>query len=98
MTASGAAGEASLFAIDTPNVIVETVKPAEDGSADVVVRLYESKRMATRCTFSTVLPVARANQTDMLEENEQEELIVSDGQIALEFRPFEVKTLRLKLN
>ena len=97
-TAPGAAGEATLFAVDAPNVIVETVKPAEDGSTDVVVRLYESKRMATRCTLSTTLPIAKATQTDMLEENEQRELTVSHGQMALEFRPFEVKTIRLKLS
>ena len=60
MTVSGAAGERSLFAVDTPNVVIETVKPAEDGSGDVVVRLYESKRMATRCTLTTTLPVAQA--------------------------------------
>ena len=48
MTVSGAAGERSLFSVDAPNVVVETVKPAEDGSADVVVCLFESKRTATR--------------------------------------------------
>lgn len=96
LTAPGAAGERSLFAVSAPNVIVETVKPAEDGSADVVVRLYESKRMATRCTLSTTLPATQAIQTDML-ENELKELPLSDGEVALEFRPFEVKTIRLRL-
>ncbi len=47
-TAAGAGGEQSLFSVDAPNIIIETVKPAEDGSADVVVRLYEAKHMATR--------------------------------------------------
>ena len=39
------------------NVIVECVKPAEDGSRDIIVRLYESKRTAVRCALQTSLPV-----------------------------------------
>jgi alpha-mannosidase len=94
-TIRGAGGERSLFSVDAPNIIVETVKPAEDGSGDVVVRLYEAKRMATRCRLSTSLDIATAVQTDML-ENGNEALPLADGQIGLEFRPFEIKTIRLR--
>jgi len=93
-TAPGAGGEASFLEPSTPNVIVDTVKPAEDGSGDVIVRLYECKHMATRCTLSTVLPVARATQTDMLEAKECD-LALVDGKVSLDLRPFEVKTVRL---
>ena len=95
MTVPGAAPEQSLLAVDAPNVVIETVKPAEDGSGDVVVRLYEAKRTATRCILSTSLPVRAANLTDML-ENTQGDLTVKDGEIPLEFRAFEIKTVRLK--
>ena len=95
-TAPGAVSEQSLFTVDAPNVIIETVKPAEDGSNDIVVRLYEAKRTASRCTLATTLPVATVYETDML-ENVQSELPFTDGQIDLELRPFEIKTLRLKL-
>jgi len=93
-TAPGAAGEVSLFSLDAPNVVLETVKPAEDGSDDIIVRMYEAKRTATSCTLATSLPVTKATQTDML-ENVQQELALSDAKVALEFRPFEVKTVRL---
>ena len=93
-TAPGAAGERSLFSVDAPNVIIETVKPAEDGSGDLILRLYESKRMATCCVLTTSLPVAAAEQTNMLEEAEAE-LPCEHGEIPLKFRAFEVKTLRL---
>jgi alpha-mannosidase len=96
MAVAGAAGERSLFAVDAPNVVVETVKLAEDGSGDVLVRMYESKRTATRCTLSTTLPVVGVAQTDML-ENVQEELWCYGGEVALEFRAFEVETVRLRL-
>lgn len=90
----GKAGQASIFAIDTPNIILETVKPAEDGSRDIILRLYESKRTRTHCELSTSLPVMRVVQTDMLERN-QAEITVKKGKVNLDFRPFEIKSLRL---
>jgi alpha-mannosidase len=95
--APGAVGETSLFALDAPNVVIEAVKLAEDGSRDIVVRLYECKRTATRCTLSTSLLVTGAAETDML-ENERQALPCEGGRIPLEFRPFEIKTIRLKLD
>ena len=92
-TVPGAAGEASLFAIDAPNVLIETVKPAEDGSPDLIVRLYEAKRTATRCVLTTTLPVKSAAHTDMLERVEKE--LPGTKRIELELRPFEIVTLRL---
>ncbi len=92
--AAGDAGAGSLFAVDAPNVVIETVKPAEDNSGDVIVRLYEALRSATRCTLTTSLPVRKAAQTTMLEEHECD-LAMQEGRIALDFRPFEIKTVRL---
>jgi alpha-mannosidase len=92
----GAGGDGSLFSLDAPNIILETVKPAEDGSGDVVLRLYESMRSATRAVLTSHLPVSLAWQTDML-ENFQAELPLKDGKLVLEFRPFEIKTIRLKM-
>ncbi|MGE5557279.1 MAG: alpha-mannosidase [Bacillota bacterium] len=91
----GAAGEQWLFKIDPPNIVIETVKPAEDGSGDIVVRLYESKRTATRCILESSLPVREALINDMLEIGQQN-LNWRDGKTVLEFRPFEIKTIRLK--
>ena len=91
-----AAGEGSLFQLDAPNVIIEAVKPAEDSSCDIIVRLYEAKRTATCCTLRTSLPVVKAMATNMLEEG-GEPLPLDAGAIPLALRPFEIKTLRLKL-
>jgi alpha-mannosidase len=96
MVLPGAAGERSLFSLDARNIVLETVKPAEDGSGDVIVRLYEAMRTATRCTLTTALPVESAMQTNMLEE-EPVVLSCQDGRIILDFRPFEIKTVRLRL-
>jgi len=93
----GAADEGSMFQVDAPNVVIEAVKPAEDGSGDIVVRLYEAKRAATRCTLRTSLPVAKALATNMLEEAGAP-VPMRGGLIALDLRPFEIQTVRLKLS
>jgi alpha-mannosidase len=96
MTVSGGAGERSVFQVSAPNVVIETVKLAEDGSGDIVVRLYEAKRTATRCTLHVDLPLASAELADMLEENARP-LHVDQGAVTLDLRPFEIATLRLKI-
>ena len=94
---NGTSGRRSLFEVDAPNVILETVKPAEDGSErDIVLRLYESMGTKTRVRLSTCLPVSAACQTDMLEA-EIAPVEVVDGQVLMDFRPFEIKTLRFTI-
>jgi len=95
MAVPGEAGEKSLFSVDAPNIIIEAVKPAEDGSGSIVVRLYEAMRTATRCALRTSLPVQSAAETDML-ERVQGDLACDQGRIELSFRPFEVKTVYLR--
>ncbi len=90
-------GRHGFAEVDPGTLIVTAVKPAEDGSGDIVVRLYESMRTATSCTLSTTLPVRSAELTNMLEEP-QAPAEVANGGVALAFRPFEIKTVRLKLS
>jgi len=92
---AGAAGTRSLFSLDQPNIILETVKPAEDiGTDDLVLRLYELLGTKTQVNIHIDMPFTAVYQTDML-ENQQSLLKSKDSKLPLEFRPFEVKTLRL---
>ena len=91
----GCAAHFSAFDIDAENIILETVKSAEDGSGDVILRLYESKQTHTVCTLACRLPVGRAWLCDMLENREQE-CEIKEGHIRLELKPFEIATLRLE--
>jgi alpha-mannosidase len=97
MVLPGAGGEGSLFSLNAPNIVIEAVKPAEDGSGDVIVRLYEAKHMATGCTMVVGLPIKAAFETDMMEENASQ-LSSAYGKVPLEFRPFEIKTVRLRIS
>ena len=83
------------------NIIIDTVKPAEDGSSDIIVRLYESKRAACSSTLHTELQIKKATLTDMLENNTDqlgvERGVAGQNSIKLHFNPFEVKTIRLEI-
>jgi alpha-mannosidase len=94
-TTAGYADSVSLFALDTPEIILETVKLAEDGSGDLIVRLYEAKNSTVNCVLTTALPFTKAFRTNLLEQ-EPVELSVDASRIKLEFRPFEIKTIRLQ--
>jgi alpha-mannosidase len=94
-TAAGDASQERVFTVPADNVVIETVKPAEDGSPDVVVRLYESMRKTTETHLATSLPVTACEETDMLEGSPRP-VQVQNGRIELSLRPFEIKTLRLK--
>jgi alpha-mannosidase len=88
-------GDSLVFlSVDAPNVVVETIKNAEDGQG-LIVRLYESQRRRGRFTLTAPFPLAEAWRTNLLEEN-QERLHVSGHRLELEIRPFQILTLRLR--
>lgn len=90
----GEAETFSAFRTDAANVIIDTLKPAEDGSGDLILRLYESKKADTYFHVLSGLPVKTIQRCDLL-ENPVGELEEADA--ALHVRPFEVLTLRVKL-
>ena len=97
VVAGGAVPTFSALTIDKENVILDTMKPAEDGSGDIILRLYESKKAAVLATvtLSDLLQGEKVYLCDML-ENCKEEILVENGEIPLNFRAFEVKTVRIK--
>jgi alpha-mannosidase len=97
VTAPGSPGEKSIARLNSPHVILETMKPAEDGEDDLIVlRLYESMRTSTRCTLSLDLPVSAVEEADM-RERPIRSLALHEGKVSLSFRPFEIKTLLVRL-
>ena len=95
VVSKGAVDRFSAVTVDKANVILDTMKPAEDGSGDIVLRLYEAKKAATKAEVSLQFGAAKAYLCDML-ENIIEEVPVTDGKIVLPFRAFEIKTVRVK--
>ena len=94
--ASKGAEEQSLCTLDTDAVIIESVKaPENKTSGELILRLYESLGGKRRTVLRFSRELRSAEETDMLEDNPKT-LPVQGRDIALEFRAFEIKTLRVR--
>ncbi len=84
-----------LVRVEPDDVVVESVKLAYDGSGDVVVRLYEARGNRTHAVVETGFAAAGVVLVDLLERTlEESEVPPALERLVLEFRPFEIRTLR----
>ena len=83
----------SLVRCNRENIMIDTVKKAEDSDA-VIVRLYEcfDSRTEAELTFGT--NVRAVYLCDLL-ENEQQALVVTDNRVKLNVTNFEIVTLKI---
>ena len=91
----GASPVEPLVAVSNPGMVIEAVKLAEDGSGDVIVRLYESlgQRSAGRITAN--FEVGTIQSVDLLEREVPAPGVQADETGAtLHLRPFQLVTLR----
>lgn len=77
------------------NVVIETVKLSEDGD-DVILRLYENKGSRVAGCKVELAPCFRECILTNLIEDDAQPLEIMDGAVSLDFRGFEVLTLKLK--
>lgn len=86
--------EYSIVGVNRENVILETVKRAEDGDG-IILRMYESENALTRAELTVNRPFSRAYLCNLLEEI-QEEVPTDGNKVAVTCKPYEVVTVRLK--
>lgn len=86
----------SLLTASAPNVVIETVKMAEDGDG-IIVRLYESHRKRGQVAVRFAFAVENAWETNLLEEN-QAALRVEHDSILLDLKPYQIMTMRVRLS
>ena len=86
-------GATSFFNVSAPNVVIDTVKKAEDSDA-LIVRLYEAHGKRGKVRLSSALPVNSAALCNLLEEDDTP-LAWSDGGVDVEVTPFKIVTLKL---
>ncbi len=72
------------------NVIVESIKPCEDNEKAFIARMYEAEGSHTHSDIKLFSGAKKVEITNMLEEVQSE----YDGN-GLDFRPFEIKTLKI---
>ncbi|PYC78689.1 alpha-mannosidase [Streptomyces tateyamensis] len=93
-----AAAVVPLVELDGEEVVASAVKLADDGSGDLVVRLYQATGTRSRTTLRTDLPVVSVHACDLLERPLPDgHPPLRDGAVALALRPFQLLTLRLGL-
>jgi alpha-mannosidase len=91
---AGASAVAPLVTADPESVVVESVKLAEDGSGDVVVRLYEPLGRRAATPVGASFGYDRVVRTDLLERETGAADVDETGVVRLALRPFEIVTLR----
>ncbi len=84
----------SFVSADKQNVIIDTVKRAED-SDDIIVRLFESGNKTTDVKLRFAAKGKKVSLCDLM-ENELKDLPEKDGVISLRVKPFEIVTLKIK--
>jgi alpha-mannosidase len=77
------------------HVIVETVKPAEDGDG-LMVRLYEAHNQRGHGTLTFATSILSAHECNLLEEPIND-VCCQGNSLSFQVRPFEIKTFRVRL-
>ncbi len=85
-----------LLEVSDSNVVVSALKPARDG--DAVLRLYEAAgQPAAVVRIKLNARVVSARTANLLEDPEGELKVEGDA-VTVTLRPFEIKTIRLRLD
>jgi alpha-mannosidase len=96
---TGARAVEPLLTVASSNVMVESVKLAEDASGDLIVRLFEAcgdRAVASLTANFAFRSVALVNLLEV-ELADQAQLTSATGnELRLELRPFKIATLRFK--
>ncbi|XP_071114524.1 alpha-mannosidase 2C1-like [Haliotis cracherodii] len=80
----------SYFRLDTNQIVLETVKVAEEDPRSLILRLYESFGGSVATTLSTLLPVLSVSRCNGLEE-------ILDDDEDVDFIPGHPATIRMSL-
>lgn len=95
--AEGLPSEQSLLPFHSEQVLLDTVKLAEDGDG-IILRLYEAFGGREQFRLGWPLPLREAWLSNALEEEIEKLLVAGNGGVIdLSFRPFEIKTIKFKL-
>ena len=84
----------SLVSVSAPNVILETVKKAEDSDA-MILRMYEAYNQKVNTTVTLGFEPKRVTLVGLMED-EISEVAVSGNSFTLPVKPFEIVTVKVE--
>ena len=85
---------ASVISLDVPGALISAVKPADDGSDDIIVRIWETRGGRTNGIL-TIDGMTAAQTCNALEDAGTPLDISANGTAAIELKPFQIMTLRI---
>jgi alpha-mannosidase len=83
----------SFASVDDPNLVLDTIKRAED-SGDLVLRLYEAHGARGVARLRVAAPYSSARRANVLEDD-GEPLAIGEGAVLIPYRPHEIITVKL---
>lgn len=86
----------SFFNLEAVGVILDTIKKEERGSG-YILRLYESKGRDERAVLHLFKTPLKIYETDLM-ENEIKEIKTRGKKITLDFKKYEIRTLKIRWN
>lgn len=94
---SGTAAEPrfSFASVDCDNVVLETVKRAEDGGG-TIIRLYEVGNCRSQVHLTLAQKPRQAEETNLLEEALEQPVQLTEDGLVFEIKPYEIKTFRIQ--
>lgn len=94
--AGGVLGEeVSFISSDKRNIMIETIKQAEDGNG-FIVRMYEYENALTKAKLIFGVPVATMKECNLLEED-LNDISIENNSAEVVIKPYEIKTYRITL-
>jgi alpha-mannosidase len=91
----GEAAPRSFASVDDPNLVIDTIKRAEDADA-LVVRLYEAHGARGTARLRLGWPVESAVRCNLLEDA-ADPMPVADDRIEIDYRPHEIISVLVRI-
>lgn len=85
----------SFLRTDCLHIVIETVKPAENGDG-LIVRFYEAHNQRGHGTIIFTTAILSAHTCNLLEET-VDDAVYQKNRLLFQVRPFEIKTFRVRL-
>lgn len=86
----------SFISTDKDNIIIETVKPAENGDG-IIVRLYDCENSLTKATLTFVEGMLESVEECNLMEEKEVDIEACGNSFTVSVKPYEIKTYRVRL-
>ena len=85
----------SFLKVEPANIVVSTLKKAEDGKGSIV-RFYETEGKFAKAKLTGFKPFSKVTLTNMLEYDEKALPVNADGSVDVSVKPYEIITIRMQ--